>query len=166
MYWLRLLIIGLVIIMTASCSSQATTVHHDKTDTLHLVPKGFEGPLIVIYNVEGAPKLKKEKGYTVIPYQDDGTYLTSTEDMEYGAVTDEFYYVDKKDKRTPIERNCAYLFPNSGVTIADRRLLYNAYYLTKTECSDKFYNSGPQNQNDRNIAAKVEGKLKEEGLIQ
>ena len=165
MKWLRLLVLVLMVAGTASCAAKPT-VHHDKTDTLHLVPEGFEGSLIVIYNVEGAPKLKKEKGYTVIPYQDDGTYLTSTEDMEYGAVTDEFYYVDKKDKRTPIERNCAYLFPNSGVTIADRRLLYNAYYLTKTECSDKFYNSGPQNQNDRNIAAKVEGKLKEEGLIQ
>ncbi|MYL62062.1 hypothetical protein GLW07_01705 [Bacillus hwajinpoensis] len=165
MYWLRLLVLSLVIVVTTSCSSQAS-VQHETTDTIHLVPEGFEGKLIVIYNVEGAPKLKKEKGFTVVPYDQDGTYLTSTEDMEYGAVTDEFYYVDQKDKRTPIEINCTYLFSNSGITIADRRLLYNAFYLTQSHCSDDFHGKGPENESNRNITGSVEEKLKEEGLLE
>ncbi|MDQ0482609.1 DUF6843 domain-containing protein [Guptibacillus hwajinpoensis] len=166
MKWVRLLLVMiLVVVGTASCASEPT-VQHEKTDTIHLVPEGFEGQLIVIYNVEGAPKLKKEKGYTLIPYHDDGFYLTSTEDMEYGAVTDEFYYVDQKDKRTQIEQNCTYLFPNSGITITDRRLLYSAYYLTQSHCSEEFYGRGPENTANRNVAANVEEKVREEGLLE
>ncbi len=166
MYAIRLLVVVLIMLMAASCSSKATTVHHEKTDTVHLVPEGFEGKLIVIYNVEGAPKLKQEKGFTVIPYSEDGMYLTSTEDMKYGAVTDEFYYVDQKDKRTEIDTSCTYLFPNSGITIEGRRLLYNAFYLTQSHCSEDFHGKGPENEGNRNIFASVEEKLKKEGILE
>ncbi|WP_347548705.1 hypothetical protein ABFG93_14345 [Pseudalkalibacillus hwajinpoensis] len=165
MKWVMLLVWMLVVMVTASCASKSA-VNHDQTDMIHLVPEGFEGQLIVIYNVEGAPKLKKEKGFTLIPYEEDGMYLTSTEDMEYGAVTDTFYYVDQKDKRTPIEKHCTYLFPNGGISIEDRRLLYNAYYLTQSHCSESFFSNGPENEGNRNVGQTVEAKVREEGLLE
>ncbi|WP_270180168.1 DUF6843 domain-containing protein [Alkalihalobacillus sp. CinArs1] len=165
MRWSKLLVLTLVVVSTVSCSSKAST-NHDKTDTLHLIPEGFEGQLITVYNVEGAPKLKKEKGFTVIRYDKNGMFLTSTEEMEYGTVTDEFYYVDRKDKRTKIDENCTYLFPNGGITIKDRRLLYNAFYITETHCSEDFVGRGPQAPANRNLTPKLEAKLIEEGLME
>ncbi|QHW29373.1 hypothetical protein GZH47_00035 [Paenibacillus rhizovicinus] len=76
------------------------------TNDIYLIPEGFEGDIQVNYNVQGAPALEKEGKYDVIPIGIDGTYNTSNPDMEYGLVTDQYFYVSHEGKRTPIDTLC------------------------------------------------------------
>ncbi|GAA3333222.1 hypothetical protein GCM10020331_096440 [Ectobacillus funiculus] len=47
---------------------------------------------IFFYNVKGASEV-----HTI---NDKGYFVTSTSNMDYGTVTDKYYYIDKSGKRT------------------------------------------------------------------
>ncbi|WP_429992029.1 DUF6843 domain-containing protein [Metabacillus fastidiosus] len=44
------------------------------TNTIHIVPENFEGTLTVTYDIDGAPKLKKENEFPVILYDGNSLY--------------------------------------------------------------------------------------------
>jgi hypothetical protein len=151
-YLMILLLLALV-----GCSDEDT-----KTNAIHLIPEGYEGNLTVIYNVKGKPPLKTEDGYQVIPYNEKGSYLTSTPDMNYGTVTDKYFYIDSSiGERKEISDQCVYLGStgkvqyNEGPEFPISRLVVTN---EKKECSQDFMVNGPPNRDE----AEIDELIKEE----
>ncbi|WP_053376441.1 DUF6843 domain-containing protein [Paenibacillus sp. FJAT-27812] len=108
------------------------------TDDIYLIPEGFEGNIQVNYNVKGAPMLVKEGKFDVIPINADGTFDTSKPDMEYGLVTDQYYYVSQDGRRTPIDTLCVYGKGNGSSEIGSIITRHTYLQITKTKCSEEF----------------------------
>lgn len=89
-----------------SLSILAGCTFDDATNDIYLIPEGFEGYVYAFYNVKNAPKVKKEGDYEVHNINKDGYFVTSTPDMDYGTVTDKYFYVDTKGQRTKIDEEC------------------------------------------------------------
>src|SRR5699024_10066125 len=60
----------------------------NETDDIYLIPEGFAGDVYAFYNVKGAPMVETEDGYEVHVINEEGYFLTSKSDMDYGTVTD------------------------------------------------------------------------------
>lgn len=113
----------------------------NETNDVYLIPEGYEGDVYVIYNVKGAPKVQRESGYEVHHINEKGYFSTSTPDMDYGTVTDKYFYVDEKGNRTPISEKCISLFGTGGYSTSENEeidLRYTGFRLTKSQCSDEF----------------------------
>ena len=114
----------------------------DETNDIYLIPEGYEGEVYVFYNIKGAPMVETEDGYEVHVINEKGYYLTSALDMDYGTVTDKYYYVDDKGNRTPIDNECVSRFGMGGYsTFMDDQafdFIYTGFKLTKDQCSDEF----------------------------
>jgi len=113
----------------------------NETDDIYLIPKGFEGDVYAFYNIKGAPMVETEDGYEVHVINEKGYYLTSKPDMDYGTITDKYYYVDEKGNRTPINNKCVSPFGTGGFsTSIDEEIdfHYTGFKLTKDKCSDEF----------------------------
>ncbi|SFF04977.1 hypothetical protein SAMN04487969_11294 [Paenibacillus algorifonticola] len=110
------------------------------TNDIYLIPEGFEGDIRVNYNVQGAPALEKDGKYDVIPIRVDGTYDTSKPDMEYGLVTDQYFYVshDHDGRRTPIDERCVHVRGNGSSEIGSSITRHNDLTITLTKCSEDF----------------------------
>ncbi|WP_339324711.1 hypothetical protein [Paenibacillus sp. FSL W8-0194] len=127
--------IGVSIMLGITVASLTKTT---TTDDLFLIPEGFEGNIQVNYNVAGAPRLEKEGKYDVIPIRADGTYDTSNPDMDYGTVTDQYYYVGQDGKRTPIPENCIHVKGNGASEIGSNITRHQYLKVTRTTCSENF----------------------------
>lgn len=114
----------------------------DETNDIYLIPEDFEGDVYAIYNVAGAPKVKTEDGFSVHEINDQGYFVTSTPDLDYGTVTDRYYYVDEGGKRTPIESYCVSSFGTGGHSEEIDGKAVNLHYtgvkVTKAECGEVF----------------------------
>ncbi len=118
----------------------------EETDDMYLIPEGYEGDVYIFYNVKGAHPLKQEDEYDVYDVNDEGYFVTSTADMDYGTVTDRYYYIDKSGKRTKIDESCVRGMgtgefqndPNSKEVI---RIRYTGVEVTRTQCGTKFVQS-------------------------
>ncbi|WP_248926692.1 DUF6843 domain-containing protein [Paenibacillus hamazuiensis] len=108
------------------------------TNDIYLIPEGFEGDIQVNYNVAGAPGLAKEGKYDVIPIRADGTYDTSKPDMEYGIVTDQYFYISRDGQRTPIDRSCVHVGGNGESSTGLTSIKHNYLKITRTKCGDDF----------------------------
>lgn len=108
------------------------------TNDIYLIPAGFEGDIRVTYNVQGAPALEKEGKYDLIPIRVDGTYDTSKPDMEYGLVTDQYFYVSPDGRRTPIDERCVHVRGNGASEIGSSITRHNDFTITRTNCSEDF----------------------------
>lgn len=112
-----------------------------ETNDLFLIPEGYEGDVFVFYNIAGAPKIETEDGYEVHKINSKGYFVTSTPDMDYGTVTDRYFYVDEEGKRTPISEKCVSLFGTGGYSTSEAEeidMRYTGFRLTKDNCSDEF----------------------------
>lgn len=115
----------------------------EETNNIFLIPEGLVGDVLVFYNVKDAPVVQRENGYNVHVINESGYFATSTPDMNYGEVTDRYYYVDKTGNRTPISDACVSLFGTSGYEITEDdettvSLVYTGFNLTQNECSEAF----------------------------
>ncbi len=98
-----------------------------------------EGDVFVFYNVKGAPEIEKEDGYEVHKINEKGYYATSTKDLDYGTITDKYFYVNDKGRRTPIDNKCVSLFGTGGTTLEDNiDIIYTGFKLKKDNCSEEF----------------------------
>ncbi|WP_059170272.1 hypothetical protein [Bacillus sp. FJAT-27445] len=115
---------------------------NNETDDIYLIPQGFEGDVYAIYNVKGAPRVETEDGYEVHVINEAGYFLTSKPNMDYGTVTDKYFYVDEQGNRTPISNKCVSLFGTGGfsTTVGHEKidLHYTGFKLTKDSCSQEF----------------------------
>lgn len=114
----------------------------DETNNIYLIPEGYEGEVYVFYNVKGAAKVETEDGYEVHKINEEGYFVTSEPDMNYGTVTDKYYYVDERENRTPISDQCVSIFGTGGYTtfMDDQAFdfVYTGFKLTQDHCSHEF----------------------------
>ena len=117
----------------------------NQTNDLYLIPQGYEGDVFVFYNVDGAPKLESENGYEVHVINEQGYFVTSEPDLDYGTVTDQYFYVDERGSRTPINDQCVKLFGTGEFSMEhgnqEIELKYTGFTLTKNQCGEEFINS-------------------------
>lgn len=120
---------------------------NDMTNDIYLIPDGYEGYVYALYNVKGAPEIRKEGDYKVYSINNKGYYTTSTPDMDYGTVTDKYYYVDEDGKRTKINEECIRelgtgSFENDPDSSNNIKINYTGIEVTKDECGQAFIQSG------------------------
>ncbi|MGD6803461.1 DUF6843 domain-containing protein [Rossellomorea aquimaris] len=130
-------------------------LREEETNTIYLIPEGFEGSIAVYYNVPGKPPLKTEGEFTVVPINIEilpslegtnmekyGIYQTSTE-AGSGTVTDRFYYEDESGNRTEVDRYCIH---NSGggasFESGNEPVQYNTFQVTNSQCGEEFHFDG------------------------
>jgi len=71
-------------------------------DTIRLIPEGYEGPVMIIYNQkDGVPK-EYEENKRVYRIPDNGLLRTQFE-PNYGVQNHQFFYVDSIGERTKIQ---------------------------------------------------------------
>lgn len=120
------------------------------TNDIYLIPEDYEGDIYVLYNVKGAPEVEVEDGYEVHVINEEGYFATSTPDMDYGTVTDQYYYVDEAGNRTPIDETCVSIFGTGRFsrTIQGEEIefIYTGLKLTKDHCSEAFMTTPFANQ--------------------
>ncbi|MFF2498045.1 DUF6843 domain-containing protein [Peribacillus sp. NPDC058075] len=107
----------------------------EKSNELYIIPKDFEGSVLVIFGIPNEPVLKKEGKYTTIPIelknltafegteiQHYGVYLTSTlyKDVDK-TVTNKYYYVDENEHRSAINEQCVHLSRSGSFTGENRK---------------------------------------------
>ena len=128
----------------------------DKTNNIYLIPEGYEGSIVIFYNVPGEPPLAKEEDFSVIPLKVDflptlldtdieeyATYRTSTRGMAFGIINDQYYYVDSEGNRTEIDRYCTHLGASGSSTVGNERVLdYEIIQITSSGCGKDFYLNG------------------------
>ncbi|MED4402528.1 DUF6843 domain-containing protein [Metabacillus fastidiosus] len=86
----------------------------------------------------GAPKLKKENEFSVILYDGNGLYETSTPNMEYGIVNDKFYY-EINDKRIQVPEECIFQRSSTVTWVAnDRKEHQTREHTVTNHCSKDF----------------------------
>ncbi|WP_369293545.1 DUF6843 domain-containing protein [Alkalihalophilus lindianensis] len=132
---------------------------------MYLIPQGYEGDVYAIYNISGAPRVETEEGYTVHEINDEGYFLTSTPDMDYGTITDKYYYVDKEGIRTPISETCVSDISTGGfeLFVEDNKNInfnYTGFKLTQNYCSEDFMSE--VHGKDRGNYHKIIGKILKE----
>lgn len=130
----KLLLSGLIIILTAGCFSKYNRGTYD----LYLIPENYEGIIRVTYNVKGAPPLQREGEYDVIPVGENGQYQTSTPMYDYGTVIDQYYYVDDKGNRKAVDPLCVNVRGTGGSQIGNEETHYTEIEVTRSACGDDF----------------------------
>ncbi|WP_088104181.1 DUF6843 domain-containing protein [Halalkalibacter urbisdiaboli] len=139
--------IGLSILAAGAITIPAiyTFISVTSTETydIYLIPQGYEGDVFAFYNIPGAPRVETEEGYTVHKINDEGYFITSTPDLDYGTVTDKYYYVDKEGNRTLISNTCVSGFGTGGFETFDEgnkkiNFSYTGFKLTQNYCSEEF----------------------------
>lgn len=114
----------------------------NETNDIYLIPKGYEGDVYAFYNIQGAPMVETEDGYELHVINEKGYFLTSKPDMDYGTITDKYYYVDEEGNRTPISTKCVSSFGTGGYssTEGEKKIDFNytGFRLTKDKCGNAF----------------------------
>lgn len=110
------------------------------TNDIYLIPQDYEGFVYAFYNVKGAPKVKNEGEYEVHTINDEGYFVTSTSDMDYGSITDKYYYVDGNGDRTKINDYCIRGMGTGGFQGSDEKIdiHYTGIEVKKEGCSKDF----------------------------
>jgi hypothetical protein len=148
----RILILIFVIVFLAACRYEG----EEKTNNIFLIPEGYEGSIIVYYDIPNTPALKKEGKYSVIPVrletlkELEGTNLsqyginfTSTPDMDYGIVNNKYFYVDSNGIRTRIDEYCTHVMSAGSFTgESEKEIKYQGVQITATDCGESFYLDG------------------------
>ena len=156
----RWLIFGktLIVVPFAAIAFWAMSMYSslDKTNNIYLIPEGYEGSVVIFYNVPGEPPLGNEGDFSVIPLEVDSlpallgtdieeyaTYRTSTRESATGIINNQYYYVDSKGNRTEIERYCTHLGASGSSAAGNERILnYEIIQITSSDCGEDFYHNG------------------------
>lgn len=98
----------------------------------YLIPKGYEGTVVIFYGMKDEPSLEEEGEFSIIPLEIEslptlmrtdieryGIYRTSTQDRSYNLSESQYFYVDEEGNRTPIESECIHHSRGGGVTTSD-----------------------------------------------
>lgn len=139
--------IRLLILLMLTSVLLAGCLKKEETNAIYLIPEGQTGYALAVYNVKGAPPLTYENGFSVHTVNANGYFATSEPDMNYGTVTDQYYWVDENGNRTPIDELCVHSFGTGGWGQDDINLVYTGIEVTN-DCSSDFAYSG-ENFNDQ-----------------
>ncbi|GED71620.1 hypothetical protein BRE01_53220 [Brevibacillus reuszeri] len=144
---LKLLLLSVVMFVVSGCVQQSST------NDIYLIPEGYEGTVYAFYNVKNAPPLAYEGEYALHIINDKGYFATSAPDMEYGLVTDKYYYVDKNGQRTEIPGSCLRINGTGGYstnigTPDEINVHYTGVEVTHSKCGPAFQDSETDEQNE------------------
>lgn len=123
------------------------------TDGIYLILEGYKGVIYAFYNVKDAPKIERENGYNIHQINDQGYFVTSTPDMNYGTVTDQYFYVNDQGNRTEIAEECVQSYGTLGysTTVHDEKidLIYTAFYIPNeaSRCNDEWIELDEEEEN-------------------
>jgi hypothetical protein len=63
--------------------------------------------------------------------------------MSYGFVNDQYFYVDEKGNRTPIDNYCTHEGVSGGsMEMGGKEMLYKVFQVTNSECGEDFFLDG------------------------
>lgn len=122
----------------------------------YLIPQGYEGSVIIFYNMQNRPSLQTTGEFTTIPIEIDrlptllrtdieryGIVQTSTNERGYNGSQSEYFYVDEAGNRTAIRGECIHLSGSGGMNSSDGRdLAYDEFQVTHTDCGEEFFLHG------------------------
>ncbi|RCX21471.1 hypothetical protein DFP94_102224 [Fontibacillus phaseoli] len=129
----------IVTVILTGCTSKYNRGTYD----LYLIPEGYEGTIRVTYNIKGAPHLEREGKFDIIQVSLDGKYETSNPMYDYGAVIDQYYYVDKEGNRTAIDPLCVHARGTGGSSSSDGvETHHTEIEVTQTACGEDFMLNG------------------------
>lgn len=150
----------LIVFMMMFVSGCVSTKKEVFTNDIYLIPKDYEGSILVFYGIPEEPELKKEGDFDVIPvrkeflqsmsrsdYPNYGVALTSTPFPyeEGGTMQDKFYYVDSNGDRTFIPETCIHYGATGSVQLDNQEPVYfQDFQVTRSECSQDFYFDGKE----------------------
>ncbi|TKD72292.1 DUF6843 domain-containing protein [Pseudalkalibacillus hwajinpoensis] len=137
-----------------------TNENEAETNNTYLIPEGFEGTILTLYNIPGKPPLMKRDGNTLIPVAkkqfldglesfEYGITLTSTEEIETGITTYNYFYVSEEGKRSHIPQECINFGGGGSFTKnSGQEMRYVRIQVTKSDCGEMFLVNG-SNRFDR-----------------
>lgn len=137
----------LIIGMLAVSFIVSGCMNNGKTNAIYLIPEGYTGYAMAFYNVKNAPPLTYEGDFAVHQITEEGYFVTSKNDMTYGTVTDQYYYVDENGKRSPIDDQCISTMGTGGYESYGEGqgpqvdIHYTGIDITD-DCSAEFANAG------------------------
>jgi hypothetical protein len=109
-----------------------------REDSITLIPKGYVGPVVIIFNQTDGKPIKYEKNKRIYEIPDNGILKTQfTKNIGYQK--NEFYYVSNEGKRTNIE----YILTQKN-TIASKGIENNKIYVFAEEYSGGGEGFSPQ----------------------
>ncbi|MBM4763731.1 hypothetical protein [Bacillus sp. B15-48] len=133
----------------------------EKTNTIYLIPDGFEGPVLVFYSEPNQPMLEKESTYNVVPVevaklkenQDTyGLYKTSSPQSS-GILNNHYFYVNQAGERTVIPYDCGSYDSVGSFGGSNGTAKFEILQLTKSTCGENFFIQG--NERYRQLSEKV-----------
>lgn len=92
---IKILIYSLILLVSVMSCGQKTE------DTVRLIPKGYKGSVLVIFNQENGEPKEYENGKRVYRIPENGVLKTQFE-PNYGVQNHQFFYVNKEGNRTEI----------------------------------------------------------------
>lgn len=132
---------GLGVVAVASALLLAIALAPEKevyTHDRYLIPDGYTGNVTVLYNVPQFPKVKKEGKYDLLPVDHEGVFVTQTQDLEYGTVDDDYYYIREDGKRSRIADACISSMVtgsySKGMTNEKKDVRYVSFTVDKGKC--------------------------------
>lgn len=87
-------VLAAVMVAGVSCGVRAGNIT--------LIPDGFEGWVVIRYQVPGEPSLGREGAKTIVKVPASGSLITNS-DRPNGYGIDEYYFVGADGKRVPIQ---------------------------------------------------------------
>ena len=67
---------------------------------IYIIPEGYKGKLVVVFNKKGAPPLKEKEGFHIVKFPPNG-YVETSSTMKTEKMNDEFYYYTNNGKVYP-----------------------------------------------------------------
>lgn len=124
-----------------------------KTYRQYLIPDGYEGVIIIGYNMPGEEKLESDDGQKVIPItKKEVTYTYVGDTIQYAGkntstgkprsgTEDSYYYVDENGEQTKLPNECVYHPKPRGSDDDDTNVEYETIQIT-TACGEQFRKHG------------------------
>ncbi|MFJ7850017.1 DUF6843 domain-containing protein [Peribacillus sp. NPDC097206] len=112
------------------------SLFEEQTNELFLIPKGYEGEVRVVYNIEDAPPPEKSEGFDVYRINDKGYTLSPFPESE-GIINNQYYYVDAEGNKEKIDDSCIHSGGSDG---GNEEYEYSSsyFFVTQTQCGDTF----------------------------
>lgn len=126
----------------------------EKTNKTYVIPEGYEGTIVVLYNIPGEEELEKENDRDVVSLhikEQVYTYVgdvvkyagaRTSSDRTEGEVNDTYYYSDEEGERTAIDEECIHRGVVGDVGTYDENAEYEILQVTHTYCGLDFRRYG------------------------
>ncbi|MGE7602545.1 DUF6843 domain-containing protein [Peribacillus sp. NPDC097675] len=131
------------------------------TNQSYLIPKGYEGEVRVVHNIEDAPPPEKSDGFDVYRFNDKGYTLTPLPVSE-GIINDQYYYVDAEGNKEKIDNRCINYGGTEGLGNGEYEYSSSYFFVTQTQCGEAFGEGSYPPDMPRGIS--VDQIIEEEGL--